>query len=257
MPDDAVAFEPAEAFPLLRLFCSACRKWLDARDHWNAANGAGPEGVAVLAESLAAIVNHLGREIRQTIGGSSAERSEKLQYALVGLIDEKLVFESWPGSVVWSDTPLEWRLFQTRQAGERLPTSIAALIDQQDLLQRDVAAVYLVCLELGFRGRLRTQGGEAQALEWQHALHRLAFGEDSEISTLRRFVELPARVAPVRRAVRSVLPDLFRLSLISTLTIVALLLLSHLMWRDIAARVEPALGAYAETTTPSIADAPR
>ena len=57
---------------------------------------------------------------------------EALQYLFVALIDERLLFDDWPGQSLWQATPLEQRLFGNRAAGDKVPALIEQVLRERD-----------------------------------------------------------------------------------------------------------------------------
>lgn len=233
-PVGCTASHPVDSLPLYHLFCRACRDALRIMDR----SAAGDEAdLARVADSLAATVRELDREQRQVAGAASAEVCERIQYALVALIDECMVFRNWPASEAWSSMPMELRLFGTRQAGEKIPNMIREVAEQQDPMQRDLAAILLACLLLGFRGRLRNAGGEACVAAWLQELHRLAFGHESCEAMIRPTIERSSDEPVQRHPLREVMPDGTRLALILCGCLILLAGLSEVLWLDIGRRM--------------------
>jgi type VI secretion system protein ImpK len=80
-------------------------------------------------------------------------------YVMVAVADEVLLRQcpGWPGRLAWADQPLEHALYGTRVAGER----IFAAARELGAGRREgpaVAAVILLALQLGFRGRYGDDG---------------------------------------------------------------------------------------------------
>ena len=88
--------------------------------------------------------------------------------------------------------PLESHLYGSRQAGEYLPLAIKRLLDERAPASRDLANVYLQCLILGFRGRLRRPRGEALHEKWRQALFAFAWQREADAADLGRRLEQPA-----------------------------------------------------------------
>ncbi len=101
------------------------------------------------------ITRRLWRSAFASVGDAAGVQVKAMVYAFVALVDETLVFSAWPGQGAWQDKPLESHLYGSRQAGEYLPLAIKRLLDERAPASRDLANVYLQCLILGFRGRLR------------------------------------------------------------------------------------------------------
>jgi type VI secretion system protein ImpK len=180
---DYAAYSVDERAPLLRAFVDAFHRSVDARqavlradDELSVSN----VHAEALAEQLGTITRRLAREAIAWTGAAGEEEIADTQYAFVALLDELLLFSEWPGRAAWESKPLEMRIFGTRAAGERLPDAIEALLARRDASQRDLANVYLACLMLGFRGRLRDQAGALRHDQLRHALFAFAMQRDAE-----------------------------------------------------------------------------
>ncbi len=84
----------------------------------------------------------------------------KAMFAMICLADELLIMElDWPGKPYWHDVLLEEQNYQSSSAGVALYHDIDELLahNSHDELERQLAAVYLLVLRLGFSGRHRDQ----------------------------------------------------------------------------------------------------
>jgi type VI secretion system protein ImpK len=94
----------------------------------------------------------------------------EMSFAIVGFTDEIAVYYGSPAlRQFWLSRPLQLSLFQTNNAGEEVFQRLEA--HRQDPRRIDVVRVYYMCLVLGFQGKYRVQGGEAQL---QAIIERLA-----------------------------------------------------------------------------------
>ncbi|WP_175425815.1 DotU family type IV/VI secretion system protein [Trinickia violacea] len=197
-----------------------------------------------LAAQLSAAARRLAREAMAWTGAAGETDIAAAQYAFVVLLDELLLFSEWPGSAAWEARPLEMRVFGTHAGGERLPDAIEALLAQRDPSQRDLASVYLACLMLGFKGRLRGEAGALRHDQLRHALFAFAMQRDAEPARLAAPLER-AGVAPGRAAaLTQMFPDLARLALLLGIGVCVLLGISHLAWSLATAPVPPAVTQF-------------
>lgn len=130
-------------------------------------------------------------------------------YAMAALTDELFILETdWPGAEAWMDVLLEYRVFQTRRAGTRFFEMAEELLDSRERspLEVDLAAVLVLALRLGFKGRYRGGAGEATLHQLRNRLYRLvergheglAHGPhfpQTETQTIT--TETPQRLAPL------------------------------------------------------------
>jgi type VI secretion system protein ImpK len=86
------------------------------------------------------------------------------QYAMAALADEIFLTLDWPGREVWRGRLLEYELFGTYTAGETLFERVDRLLKDRDPSDGELAAVYLLALALGFRGKFRDvdDGGQIE-----------------------------------------------------------------------------------------------
>jgi type VI secretion system protein ImpK len=104
----------------------------------------------------------------------SPELYHEAQYVMAALADEVLLYMTdWPGRAQWTNNLLEVALFQTRLAGERIFENIDALVARGTAANPDLAAVYLVALSLGFRGKYRAIADPAALRLYRRALRQI------------------------------------------------------------------------------------
>lgn len=90
------------------------------------------------------------------------ERDPEYVYALAAFADEVFLTLDWPFRQEWRARLLETRKFGSRAAGERVFAHIDELIESDAATRVPMAAVYLLMLGLGFRGRFRSAGHRPQ-----------------------------------------------------------------------------------------------
>ena len=257
---DYTDFSGDERAPLTRAFVDAFRRAMETRDALGRATEAPLEVLAQgesvadkVATQLASVTRRLAREAMAWTGAAGETDIAAAQYAFVALLDELLLFSDWPGHAAWEARPLEVRVFGTRAAGERLPDAIEALLTQRDASQRDLANVYLACLILGFRGRLRGEAGALRHDQLRHALFAFAMQRDVEPAHLAAPLERVA-LAPRRTVTLSkMFPDHVRFAALLGVGVCVLLGVSHLLWSVATADVQRSVMQFQAI---ALADAP-
>jgi type VI secretion system protein ImpK len=264
---DYAAISGDERAPLTRAFVDAFGRAMETRDALSRATEAPLEVLAQadnvadkVAAQLASVTRRLAREAMAWTGAAGEADIAAAQYAFVALLDELLLFSDWPGHAAWEAKPLEVRVFGTRAAGERLPDAIEALLTQRDASQRDLANVYLACLILGFRGRLRGAAGALRHDQLRHALFAFALQRDAEPAHLSAPLERVA-LAPHRTvSLTKMFPDNARFLVLLGVGVCVLLGVSHLLWSVATAGVRPAVAQFQAIAladaTPAPASAP-
>lgn len=161
----------------------------------------------------------------------SAELYRETQYVMAALADEVLLYMTdWAGRAQWKDNLIEMALFQTRIAGERVFDHIDALIGRGTAANADLAAVYLVALSLGFRGKYRAIHDQTALRQYRHALRQII----ERHAPLRLAGELPvfadayAHTLDEERPVR--LPHLRPWIVAIVVVLAAYLAAQHVVW---------------------------
>ena len=107
------------------------------------------------------------------------------QYVMVALADELFILElDWPGGESWGNCLLERALFRTESAGRDFYLQLDRLLKSREhsALQQDLAAVFLIALQLGFKGRYRGGSHTKQLSAYRDKLLRfIGSGHHSQI----------------------------------------------------------------------------
>jgi len=230
--------------------------WLEWRARWaDLRESTGEESATLerVADEAQAVVRRLWRSANASVGDAAGEQVKGMVYAFVALLDESLLFDPWSGQSAWQERPLEFRLYGTRNAGERVPQAIHRLLDTRAPGSRDLANVYLQCLLLGFHGKLRGPKGEALHEKWRHALFTHAWQRDAEAPALLETLARPAAAAPLRLPLRRALPDGLRLMLMVVAGVLLLIVLGHWLWSDVRGELAPLLDLACAAVLPELA----
>lgn len=195
----------------------------------------GKEMARLFAARLAALMEEETRRVAQFGSGEQRRHQQVALYATCALVDEVLVLDfAWPGQEAWLDLLLEYRFFRSRVAGQRLFVQLEQfLLNEADA---DLAAIYLLVLKLGFKGRHRGPQGEARLRQLrQSLLARVRVGEDDDgplfpQATQFEIAGKEVRLAPLRPWLRA-----------GGMALIAYLLLSSAVW---LALVQPFLSRY-------------
>jgi type VI secretion system protein ImpK len=118
---------------------------------------------ARVSARLAGVIKAQRTEIARTGMPAEIEAHRHAAYAMAALTDEQLILETdWSGAEAWMDVLLEYRVFQSRNAGVHFFAIVDRLLESRtrDPLESELAAVLLLALRLGFKGRHRGGDGE-------------------------------------------------------------------------------------------------
>lgn len=143
----------------------------------------------ILIQRLRAILDSQAVEVaRRSVDFLTAEYKEA-QYLLAALADDIFLHEvGWAGRDVWTDNILEYRLFRTRFAGERIFTRINDLVRSGDGRRVPMAELYLMALELGFKGRFRATEDDTPIREYMRQLFIFIDGRPPHLEDPDRYL---------------------------------------------------------------------
>jgi len=256
MSERSVSLYPPEfgEAPLSQAFREAWIEWRGVWDGMAGLSNPSHEQIERMAESTIFVVRRLWRSAFASVGASSSSQVKAMVYAFVALVDERLLFDDWPGRAAWQPRPLETRLYGSRNAGERLPRAIHKLLKERAPASRDLANVYLQCLILGFYGGLRSARGRTLHARWRHALFTFAWQREPAMNGAINSLARPSRSAALRLPMRRVLPDGMRLGLAICGLLVVLSMAGHWMWSDIQSELTPLLHLVSLEESGSLAE---
>jgi type VI secretion system protein ImpK len=204
--------------------------------------GNGINGGAQLAYALRSVLDLQTSQALDYHGRQGNDQAEAARYLKVALADEALIaLPDWPQRQEWIACPLEYQLYGSRCAGERIFDRINGLLQAPPGTQRELAQLYLMALAMGFQGRYRKQeGGPSDLLAWRRKLYRHAFGRwpDSALGDGDRLNDLALRHMPqpyqhTRAGIAPrLLPNPRRWAAYFVLLVLALAGLSQLAWES-------------------------
>jgi type VI secretion system protein ImpK len=168
-------------------------------------------------QSLQAVLERQAYQARRQGGEFGAGLYREAQYAMAALADETFLHAlEREGRSIAHGALLEQRLFKSQVAGERFYETVDRVLAQRDKSYVELAAVYLLALHLGFRGKYRggTDNGRIQAYLSQ--LFEFIFGRSADLALPnRRLMEqaythtlaerTARRLPPTRRWKRAIL----------------------------------------------------
>jgi type VI secretion system protein ImpK len=203
-------------------------------------SGDGASASTGLAYALRSVLDLQASQALEYRGRQGSDQAEAARYLKVALADEALIaLPDWPQRQEWIACPLEYQLYGSRCAGERIFDRINALLQTQPGTQRELAHMYLMALAMGFQGRYRKQeGGQSDLLVWRRKLYRHAFGrwQDNALGGGDGQPDLAVRHMPqpyqhTRAGIAPpLLPNPRRWAGYFLLLVLVLLLLSQLAW---------------------------
>jgi type VI secretion system protein ImpK len=186
---------------------------------------------ARLSARFAAVLRLQQKELSRTGKPAEIDAHRKAMYVMAAVTDEIFILElDWPGRDAWIDVLLEFNLFQSHSAGMGFFEMADALLDAQvpDPLQVDLAAVMVMALQLGFKGRYRGANSDAELQTLRNRLFRMVQREHGGRATALAFPQTmdalqtggtPGRLAPLTPWYMA-----------TVLVLIAYLVISSAMW---------------------------
>jgi type VI secretion system protein ImpK len=199
------------------------------------------ETARAMGARLGALIDEQARRVERHGGPSQRDALALARYVTCALLDEIFILElDWPGRDAWLEVLLEYRFFRTRLAGQHFfeMTDQLMLANGRDLPRADLAAIFLLALRLGFKGRHRGAAGAERLRELRERLFELARRNQPAGADGPAFPQAyqfktsgeEARIAPLRPWLRAAL-----------LAALAYLVVSSVVWLTI---LEPFLGRH-------------
>lgn len=132
------------------------------------AEAAAVPGVEVLHHRLRREVDEVLR--RAAALGFSHQDAQDIAYALVALVDERVLAMHDAYRQFWMSNLLQLHYFNENQAGDGFFTRLHAL--RKDAHRAEVLRVYYLCLVLGFQGRYAVRGDELELVTLMDAVQK-------------------------------------------------------------------------------------
>lgn len=124
-----------------------------------------------LHQNLVQIIETQEMQIINTAGSFAQSCYRELQYLMCALADEVLLHKNWAGKQWWADNLLEYKFFNTRNAGDAIFKNIDKLLISHDNYKKNLFSSYLYLLSLGFKGKFNLkQNAEKEIKQYKLAL---------------------------------------------------------------------------------------
>ena len=151
------------------------------------ASGSAPSPALVqvptkVREQLLGVLRAQEAEVARFGTGPVFEYYREAQYVMVATADEVFVRLPWSGASSWASNPLETDLFGSRCAGQAIFERIERLAGTPDATTRELAAVYLTALALGFEGRYAGRPDRRAIDGYKRQLRELIFGTNTDLT---------------------------------------------------------------------------
>jgi len=170
-------------------------------------------------------------------GTYGAEFYKEAQYVMVALADEIFLNTEWEGRRFWVSNLLESKIFSTHVAGELFFQRLERLLVDRDPVYRDLAAVYLMALSLGFRGKFRGQDDRGQLERYRRRLFQFVFRREPELESEARKVFPETYYHTLRDETKRRLPNPRAWVILLVAVILAYVALTHGIWVKLTGRL--------------------
>lgn len=154
------------------------------------------------------------------------------RYLKAVLADELLLNTQWAGRERWTSYLLESALFRTNIAGDLVFKKIEALLSDREPSRREIARLYLFALAMGFQGRFRGAGEQADARlrSYREELYEFIYQRRTDLGGRDRVVSESAYTNTLSHIAPRKLPTVSRWSVMALLVVAALLAISEILW---------------------------
>jgi type VI secretion system protein ImpK len=171
-------------------------------------------------------------------GTYGAEFYKEAQYVMVALADEIFLNTEWEGRRHWVSNLLETKIFQSHVAGELIFQKLERLLQDRDPVYRDLGAVYLMALSLGFRGKHR--GGRedaARLLDYRRRLFSFVFRREPDLEDETRRLFPETYFHTMREEVRRKLPNPRAWVILLVCAVAAYVAVTHAVWVNLTGKL--------------------
>lgn len=145
-----------------------------------------------VSHRLRAIIDQQSRDITTQATDAQLETYRRTCYAMVALADEIFILNlPWPSAEYWPEYLLEHAVSGTRIAGRKFFEYVREQlgIRERTSVDADLAAVFLLALQLGFQGMYRGKEGQEVLRAYRNKLYPLASGRKLDGDAGRMFAQ--------------------------------------------------------------------
>ena len=192
---------------------------------------------AEIRHELLSLLERQATEAGRFGGEHGATRYLTAQFVMAALADELMLRLRWEGREYWKVNLLEQALFGSHQAGTLLFEKLDRLLAENDPNDREMAAIFLQALSLGFRGGHRGEDGPRLLGAYRKKLHGFIYGEAPAITDSATRLFPDAYDHTVVREERGFLPPVTRWGVIFAALLLLYLAGSHHAWRSTTAPI--------------------
>jgi type VI secretion system protein ImpK len=185
---------------------------------------------AVVWHSLVTLFQRQAITAWKNGGSYGAEFYKEAQYVMVVLADEIFLHMEWEGQRAWVSNLLETKILRTHAAGQIFFEKLDRLLQEQNPIYRDLAAVYLMALSLGFKGKYYGMDDRGKLARYREQLFTFFCGREPDLNDETRYLFPEAYYHNVRGEAQRKLTDPRRWIVVLCLVIVVYLAATQALW---------------------------
>ena len=189
-------------------------------------------------QRLVALFERQSTKAWQYGGTYGAEFYREAQYVMVALADEIFLHTEWEGRKVWVSNLLESKIFQSHVAGELFFEKLDRLLVDRDPVYKDLAAVYLMALSLGFKGKYRGFDDGGKLARYRQRLFAFIFRREPQLEAEARHIFPEAYYHTLRDENRRRVPNPKVWIAVLCVVILAYLATTHRMWMNLTSDLD-------------------
>jgi type VI secretion system protein ImpK len=205
----------------------------------------GDRMAAAVAEHLSAVMEQQSM-LAGRRGSDYTGLYRQTEYVMAALADETLLHHvEWEGREAWNKHLIEYRLFQTRRAGDEFFDRLDRLLLTPDPMYKDLATVYLLAIMLGFRGRYYSANDKGKIGYYRRQLFVFIFHGQPELSKETKKLFPETYLHTVQEAADRKVPQVRIWYILLALLVVIYVVASRSIWlnttadlHDISARIQ-------------------
>lgn len=201
----------------------------------------GADPAAEVGSRLATLLETQGLDAKRRGGDYGASYYREAQYLMAALADDIFLNLEWAGREAWKSRLLEYRLFGSKVAGEQFYRKLEKLLAERDPARAELAALFLLALSLGFRGRFRGAEDDGVLDRYRRELFAFIYHRDPGLEEPGKELFPEAYAAVHDEAESRRLPHLRQWLAILALVALVLLVISHGLWLDVSGDLEGVL----------------
>ena len=201
----------------------------------------GVDPAAELGGRLATLLETQGLDAKRKGGDYGATYYREAQYVMAALADDIFLNLDWAGREPWKSRLLEYRLFGSKVAGEQIYRKLDKLLAERDPANAELAALFLLALSLGFRGRFRGAEDAGVLDRYRRELFAFIYHRDPALEEHGKELFPEAYAAVLGESEPRRLPHLRKWLAILALVALVFLVISHGLWLDVSADLEGVL----------------